>query len=140
MGQKWNNALADVTAGFPGAVWAGMSTRLEDLNGYTVTGEVIGASLWTLTGGRYRAFLDLVPLEQATFVCVDASEDDEPLTKIPWGETPAADEVAVSLEHGGVEVHASRSTHNIRGGCGGGGVGGGGEPVRACAVSERGGG
>lgn len=115
MGYPYSNAIGDggAAAGWPAAVWTGVSVRNESLNGYAVAAEIIGSGVWTNDGGRWRAYLDQVPLEQSTFTAVDQL-DSAVLTAIPWGETPGVDEVAVSLETGAVEVHATRSGHDVQ--------------------------
>lgn len=112
MARKFTNSVAAVTAGYPSAVYVPVDVRNSDANGYPVVGEQITSAHWTSVGGRWRAELDLVPLEQSSLVATDTS-DSTVLTHIPWGETPAADEIAISLETGGVEVHDDRHTHAI---------------------------
>ena len=97
MARAYTNAVADVTAVFPGDVYTPIDVRNEDLNGYDVTNETFDVPSEADGDGKYRMELDFVPIEQTTLTI---TADGDPLTVIPWGETPAADEVALSLETG----------------------------------------
>lgn len=110
MARAYTNAVADVTAVFPGDVYTPIDVRNEDLNGYDVTNETFDVPSEADGDGKYRMELDFVPIEQTTLTI---TADGDPLTVIPWGETPAADEVALSLETGAVEFHADRAGETV---------------------------
>lgn len=104
MARPYTNSIAAVAASFPGAAYTPIEFRNEDLNGYDVVSEAFTVPSDPDGDGKYRLELDFIPLEQSTF---EISVDGNALTVIPWGETPSADEVALSLETGAVEFHSS---------------------------------
>lgn len=110
MARPYTNNIADVTAGFPTNVYTPVNFRNEDLNGYDVINETFTVPAAPDGDGKYRMELDFIPLEQSTF---EMTADGDPLTPIPWGEAPAADNVALSLETAGIEFHASRAGAEI---------------------------
>lgn len=104
MAIPWLNRLEDYEASFPGAVFTPVEARNEDQDGVAVEDEALAVPALADYAGKRRLVLDYVPLEQSGFAIVDGGAVERRL--IPWGETPASGEVAVSMIHGGLEFHA----------------------------------
>lgn len=104
MAFAYSNGISGVAASYPGAVFEPFDLRDRDEDGYAVEGES-GVVPGSADGeGRYRVFLDLVPLEQAS---IGITVGGSARTLVPYGEAVAAGQVGVSMITGVVEFHAS---------------------------------
>jgi hypothetical protein len=113
MAFPYSEQISQVAAQFPTAVMTPQDIRNHNLNG---TDLVENFTVPAAVGGLVRINLDQVPLEKVGMVI---TSDGDELTIIPWGETPAIDQVAVSMKTGALQFHSSRvgesSTASYRG-------------------------
>ena len=100
----YNNRLVDYVASFPGAVFD--PTEVKNLNpdGQAIVGEAGTVPASADFEGKRRLNLSQVPLEQ---VGMTIEVDGNARTIIPYGETPSAGQVAVSMTTGVMEFHSS---------------------------------
>lgn len=104
MAHSYVNALAQYTAVFPGSVYTPRELRHPAANGFPVSGEAFTVPASADGEGRRRMLLDYLPMEVPGFTITVGGSSR---TIIPYGETPASGEVAVSFAYGIVEFHAS---------------------------------
>jgi hypothetical protein len=98
----YNNRIVDVVASFPANVYTPADVRNEsEPVQRTETGTVPSAADFE---GRRRLNLDQVPAQQLGMSIQVAGQ---PRALIPYGEAPAAGQVAVSMKTGVLEFHAS---------------------------------
>jgi hypothetical protein len=106
MAFQYSRILSDYVPVFPGGIYVPVEARNADDNGYAVTAEPFVVPSVVDGDGKRRINLGHVPLEQPAFeLLIGVSPRDV----VPWGETPAAGQVAVQWETGAVEFHASDS-------------------------------
>jgi hypothetical protein len=100
----YNNRLVDYVASFPAAVFEPLDVRNVNPDGEAIVGEAGTVPASADYQGKRRLNLDQVPLEQ---VGMTIEVDGNPRTIIPYGETPSAGQVAVSMTTGVMEFHSS---------------------------------
>lgn len=99
----YNNRLVDYVAQFPAEVFTPLDVRNVNPDGEVLneTGTVPADADFQ---GKRRLNLDQVPIEQ---VGMTVEVDGDGRTIIPYGETPSAGQVAVSMTTGVMEFHSS---------------------------------
>lgn len=99
-GYPYTNALADVSAGFPGAVWTPREVR-DQSRTYAIVGEAVTAP--ALDGdGRSIWQMGMAPEAESATVTLGLAEQ----SIVAWGTTPGAGEVAINFDDGRLELPA----------------------------------
>lgn len=104
MAIPYTRELSDYTPSFPTSAFTPLEVKNKDDDGYSISGESFTVPSSADGDGKYRLTLDQIPLEQSSVtITVGAAAR----TIIPYGETPASGQVALSTATGTIEFHSS---------------------------------